>query len=107
MNIFHKVLESEYAGDTRLGCPSADYGAYRRRMHAMATMRMSDGFRIPPRGPKLSRGGKTRAELEAPLKAIFARNLEAEIKFREQAKLDGMSIAAINRAIEQRKHLKR
>ncbi|RUV07966.1 hypothetical protein EOA79_02435 [Mesorhizobium sp. M1A.F.Ca.IN.020.03.2.1] len=106
MNIFNSIVADEYAGDTRLGNPSKDYAAHRRRMNAMATMTMSDGFRIPPRGPKLSKGGKTRRELEAPLKAVFQRNLAAEVAFREQAKRDGMGIAAINRAIEKRQHLK-
>jgi hypothetical protein len=76
-------------------------------MNAMATMTRSDGFRIPPAGPKLSKGGKTRAELEAPSKAIFQRNLAAEVAFRKAHEdQPGWAIRAINRAIEQRKHLK-
>lgn len=106
MNVFSKVLQDEYVNDTRLGCPSDNAAAFHRRMHAMATMTRSDGFRIPPMGPKLSKGGKTRKELEAPAKEFFARNLAAEFKFREQAQLDGWSIRKINRAIEQRLHLK-
>lgn len=106
MNIFNKIVADEYATDTRLGCPSADYAAHRRRMNAMATMTMSDGFRIPPKGPKLSKGGMTRKELESGAKAVFQRNINAEVKFREQAKLDGWGIRKINLAIERHDHLR-
>ncbi|PAQ03702.1 hypothetical protein LRP31_25610 [Mesorhizobium mediterraneum] len=107
MNIFNKILEDYYANDTRLGCPSKDYAAQRRRMNAMATMTMSNGFSIPPKGRKLSKGGKTRTELEAAGKAIFERNLAAEVSFREaHANQPGWGIRRINAAIEKRLHLK-
>lgn len=107
MNIFTRILENEYANDTRLGCPSMDYAQYRRRMNAMATMTVSDGFRIPPKGPKLSKGGKTRIELEASSKAIFHRNLAAEAAFRAaHGNQPGWGIRKINTAIEKRMHLK-
>jgi hypothetical protein len=107
LNIFNKILEDEYAGDKRLGSPSKDYAAHRRRMNAMATMTMSNGFRIPPRGLKLSKGGKTRKELEAAGKALFARNLDAEVAFRAaHANQPGWGIRKINAAIEKRLHLK-
>lgn len=107
MNIFNKILEDEYSGDTRLGTPSRDYAAHRRRMNAMATMTMSNGFRIPPKGPKLSKGGKTRKELEAAGIAIFERNLAAEAAFRAaHASQPGWGISQINAAIERREHLK-
>lgn len=106
MNIFNKILEDEYASDTHLGYPSRDYAAHRRRMNAMATMTRSDGFRIPPKGPKLSKGGQTRKALEAPAKAAFQRNLAAEAAFREaHAGQPGWSIRKINQAIERRLHL--
>ncbi len=107
MNIFSKILQDEYAGDRRLGCPSKDYAAQRRRMNAMATMTGSNGFHVPPKGPKLSKGGKTRRELEAPAKAVFERNLAAEVAFRSaHANQPGWGIRRINAAIEQRLHLK-
>lgn len=107
MNIFSKVLEDEYAGDKRLGNPSKDYAAHRRRMNAMATMTMSNGFRIPPKGPKLSKGGSTRAVREASGKALFERNLAAEVAFRTaHENQPGWGIRRISAAIEKRIHLK-
>lgn len=107
MNIFSRIIAEAEAADTRLGCPSPDYAAQRRRMNAMATMTMSNGFRIPPKGLRLSKGRMTRKELEAGAKAAFQRNLEAEVAFRvAHAGQPGWSIRRIGQAIERHDHLR-
>lgn len=65
MNIFSKILQREHATDTMLGMPLKDEGARDRRKNAMANMTGGRGFQQPKKGPKLSRGGKTRRELVA------------------------------------------
>lgn len=106
INAFQRVLEKEAAADTRLGCPSTDAGHAARRKNTMAMLTGGRGFRTPERGPKLSKGGTTRAEREAPLKALYRRNLDAERRFREARQgSPGFSIAGIRDGIEARQHL--
>lgn len=106
MNVFSKILQDDDAKLNRLGCPlwgSDDL----RRAQRMYEMTGGKGFRVYPKGPKLSKGGKTRAELEASGKAIFQRNLAAEVAFRTaHANQTGWGIRRINAAIEKRLHLK-
>ena|ERR1051325_4988008 len=106
MNIFNQILADERAQANRLGCPL--WGeAHLRRAQRMYEMTEGKGFRVYPKGPKLSKGGKTRRELEASGKAIFARNLAAEVAFRTAHESQpGWGIRKINAAIENRLHLK-
>lgn len=105
MNIFSKIMADETA---RLGNPlGAGSGAFMARMHRMAVMTGGRGFRLPGKGPKLSKGGTTRKQREAGTKQIYAKNLKAEADFRASvAGKPGWGIAQINRAIERREHLK-
>lgn len=106
MNIFSKILVSDDAMLNRLGSPLWGTDSLRRAQR-MYEMTGGKGFRVYPKGPKLSKGGKTRAELEAPGKAICERNLAAEVAFRAaHAGQPGWGIRRINAAIEKRLHLK-
>jgi hypothetical protein len=101
INAFQRVLTKEAEKDTLLGCPSTDEGHAARRQNAMAMMTGGRGFRTPKAGPKLSKGGKTRADREAPLLAVYRRNLDAERQFREARQgQPGWGIARIRDAIE-------
>ncbi len=106
MNVFTKILLGDEAKANRLGCPL--WGSDNlRRAQRMYEMTGGKGFRVYPKGPKLSKGGKTRHELEAPGKAIFERNLAAEVAFRSaHANKPGWGIRRISAAIENRLHLK-
>ena len=106
LNAFQRVLQKEAATDTRLGCPLQDQGARLRRRETMSRMTGGRGFYVFPKGPKLSRGGTTRAEREAASKARTRANLEAERRFREaHSGKPGWGIGAIRDAIESRQHL--
>lgn len=72
MNAFSKVLTVEAESATRLGNPSADYGAHERRMNAMATMTGTAGFRVPPLAPKTDAQGKTRGDRKRELRVATA-----------------------------------
>lgn len=108
MSIFDKILARDFEQTRRLGNPlGKGSGPFLARMNFWAQMRGSDGFRQPPRGPKLSKGGRTRRESEAHLKEIYQRNLKAEGDFRASVEgKPGWGIRQINRAIERREHLK-
>lgn len=105
MNIFSRLLMDDAA---RLGNPlGVGTGPFLMRMNQMAARTRGNGFREPPKGPKLSRNGTTRKQREAGNRAMFEKNLKAEVEFRARhAGKPGWCIAQINRAIERREHLK-
>lgn len=61
-NAITDSLTSEAESTTRLGNPSEDYGAHKRRMNAMATMTGMRGFSVPPLEPKTDAQGLTRGD---------------------------------------------
>lgn len=62
VNAFQRVLEQEAAADTRLGCPSSNFGHFARRMTAMERMTGGRGFRVPKAAPRTDTQGKTRGQ---------------------------------------------
>lgn len=62
MNIFNRIIAKQFDAEMRLGNPLSDSAAQNRRLHNFAQMTGGRGFRVPPQGPKVSRGGKTRKE---------------------------------------------
>lgn len=108
MNIFNKILQRDFDQTVMLGNPLGyGTGPFHARMNAMSIMTGGRGFQQPKKGPKLSRGGKTRRERREPYREIYHRNLEAERTFREaHAEQPGWGTARTNRAIERRQHLK-
>lgn len=59
-NIFTKLVEAEYASDTKLGSPAADKAASERRMNAMSAMTGGRGFCVPPKAVRVFSDGTTR-----------------------------------------------
>jgi hypothetical protein len=65
-NPFQRVLMREHVHERALGSPIGHIpGGIARRKNAMSLMTGGRGFPVPPAGPKLSKGGKTRRELVA------------------------------------------
>lgn len=106
MNIFDRILHTEFDRERRLGNPLVDPFARQRRMNFFASLTGLCGFRQPKKGPKLSKGGSTRREREAHLRPLYLANLEAEADFRARyADQPGYGIAGIRNAIERGEHL--
>jgi hypothetical protein len=105
-NAISRILMRDLVDETRLGAPAADDAARLRRRASFYNMTGGRGFRQDPAGPKLSRGGKTRKEIEAAGVAFYNRNLAAEAVFRaKHSGQPGWGIAAIRDAIERMEHL--
>lgn len=69
MNAFAKVLEREYADDTKLGMPSKDATHRDRRLAAMSRMTGGRGFTTQPKEPRTNADGTTRGERKRKARA--------------------------------------
>lgn len=93
MNVFSKILFGEAVEETRLGCPSSDYAALRRRMNRMATMTGMRGFHVPPEEPKVhptfgtTRGQRKRARHAACVQAEADRQRKESDRMSDRARV--------------------
>jgi len=62
MNAFNKVIEAEFANDTKLGIPLYDPVLINRRLTFFSRLTNGKGFRIPPKEPKKNDQGLTRGD---------------------------------------------
>ena len=98
MNIFKKILMGDYQAETRLGCPSNDSAAQKRRLNAMATMTGMRGFSVPPLSPAVhptfgtTRGQRKRAARQKAMAVECARQRKEVARLVSQGVPEGKAI---------------
>lgn len=75
MKVFGRILARDRRRLFALGQPSGNPAA---RQQAMWELTGGKGFRVPKKGPKTHRSGKTRREIKDALRAVYRMKCEQE-----------------------------